>query len=75
VDQLGANALGETLEPGRVADCYLGLLLPPGPAGEPEAGTMLVVAPSTLLQPAIPSRRAALSTSCSPATPNASRVS
>jgi hypothetical protein len=54
VDQLGANALGETLEPGRVADCYLGLLLPPGPAGEPEAGTMLVVAPSTLLQPAIP---------------------
>jgi hypothetical protein len=28
VDQLGPNALGEVLEPGRVADCYLGLLLP-----------------------------------------------
>jgi hypothetical protein len=44
VDQLGPNALGEVLEPGRIADCYLGLLLPPGPAGEPEAGTMLIVA-------------------------------
>jgi hypothetical protein len=33
VDQLGPNALGETLEPGRVTDCYLGLLLPPQPAG------------------------------------------
>jgi hypothetical protein len=54
VDQLGPNALGEVLEPGRVADCYLGLLLPPGPAGEPEAGTVLVVAPSTLLHPAVP---------------------
>jgi hypothetical protein len=39
VDQLGPNALGEVLKPGRVADCYLGLLLPPGPVGEPEAGT------------------------------------
>jgi hypothetical protein len=54
VDQLGPNALGETLEPGRVADCYLGLLLPPGPAGEPEAGTVLVVAPAALLHPQIP---------------------
>jgi hypothetical protein len=54
VDQLGPNALGEALEPGRVADCYLGLLLPPGPAGEPEAGTILVVAPATLLHPAVP---------------------
>jgi hypothetical protein len=44
VDQLGRNAFGEVLEPGRVADCYLGLLLPPGPAGELEAGTVLVVA-------------------------------
>jgi hypothetical protein len=35
VDQLGLNALGEVLEPGRVTDCYLGLLLPPGPVGEP----------------------------------------
>jgi hypothetical protein len=54
VDQLGPNALGETLEPGRVADCYLGLLLPPPPAGEPEAGTILIVGPSTLLHPAVP---------------------
>ena len=46
MDQLGPNALGEVLEPGRVADCYLGLLLPPGSAGEPEAGTILVVGPS-----------------------------
>jgi len=35
VDRLGPNALGETLEPGRVADCYLGLLLPPGPLANP----------------------------------------
>jgi hypothetical protein len=54
VDQLGPNALGETLEPGRVADCYLGLLLPPGPAGEPEAGTILIVAPAALLHPGVP---------------------
>jgi hypothetical protein len=54
VDQLGANALGEVLEPGRVADCYLGLLLPPPPAGEPEAGTVLIVGPSTLLHPRVP---------------------
>ena len=54
VDQLGPNALGETLEPGRVADCYLGLLLPPPPAGEPEAGTILIIAPATLLHPRIP---------------------
>jgi hypothetical protein len=43
VTQLGVNAHGEVLEPGRVPDCYLGLLLPPGPAGEPEAGTVLVL--------------------------------
>jgi hypothetical protein len=54
VDQLGPNALGETLEPGRVADCHLGLLLPPGPAGEPEAGTVLIVAPAALLHPRVP---------------------
>jgi hypothetical protein len=54
VDQLGPNALGEVLEPGRVADCYLGLLLPPGPAGEPEAGTVLIVAPAALLHPQVP---------------------
>jgi hypothetical protein len=37
-----------------VPDCHLGLLLPPGPAGELEAGTVLVVAPATLLHPAVP---------------------
>jgi hypothetical protein len=26
-----------------VADCYLGLLLPPEPTGEPEAGTILII--------------------------------
>jgi hypothetical protein len=35
VDQLGPNALGEVLEPGRVADCYLGLLLPQDPPASP----------------------------------------
>jgi hypothetical protein len=54
VDQLGPNALGEVLKPGRVADCCLGLLLPSGPAGEPEAGTVLVVAPAALLHPGVP---------------------
>jgi hypothetical protein len=51
VDQLGPNALGEVIEPGRVADCYLGLLLVPGPAGELEAGTVLIVGPGALLHP------------------------
>jgi hypothetical protein len=54
VNQLGPNALGDVLEPGRVADCYLGLLLPPGPAGELEAGIVLVVAPAALLHPRVP---------------------
>jgi hypothetical protein len=54
VDQFGPNALGESLERGRVADCYLGLLLPPPPAGEPEPGTVLIVGPSTLLHPWVP---------------------
>ena len=54
MDQFGPNALGESLESGRVTDCYLGLLLPPGPAGEPEAGTVLVVAPTALLHPGVP---------------------
>jgi hypothetical protein len=73
MDQVGPNALGEVLEPGRVADCYLGLL-PPGPADEPEVGTVLVVAPAALLHPGVPSRPATWSTRCSPATPNGSRV-
>ena len=54
MDQLGSNALGEVLEPGRVTDCYFGLLVPPGPVGEPEAGTVLVVAPGALLHPRVP---------------------
>jgi hypothetical protein len=54
VGLVGHNAHGELLQPGRVTDCYLGLLLPPGPVGEHEAGTVLVVAPATLLHPRIP---------------------
>jgi hypothetical protein len=54
VDQLGPNALGEVLQPGRVTDCYLGLLLPLGPAGELEAGTVLIIAPAALLHPRVP---------------------
>jgi hypothetical protein len=53
VHQLGPNAFGELLEPGRVHDCYLGLLLPPPPVGEPEAGTVLIVGASSLLHPAV----------------------
>ena len=53
MDQLGPNALGEVPESGRVTDCYLGLLLPPGPVGEPEAGTVLIVAPAALLHPRV----------------------
>jgi hypothetical protein len=54
VAQLGINAHGEILAPGRVTDCYLGLLLSPPPAGEPEPGTVLVVAPAALLHPHVP---------------------
>jgi hypothetical protein len=50
--QLGANALGEVLEPGRVLDCYLGLLL--DPAGQTEPAGVLVVAPAALLHPLVP---------------------
>jgi hypothetical protein len=52
VAQLGANAFGEVLVPGRVPDCYLGLRL--DPADDAEAAGVLVVAPSTLLHPAVP---------------------
>jgi hypothetical protein len=52
VAQLGANAHGEVLVPGRVPDCYLGLLL--NPPGDQRAGTVLVVAPASLLHPGIP---------------------
>jgi hypothetical protein len=52
VAQLGRNAHGEVLEPGRVPDCYLGLLLDP-PSDE-HAGRVLVVAPAALLHPCVP---------------------
>jgi hypothetical protein len=50
VAQLGRNAHGEVLEPGRVPDCYLGLRLDL-PGQPPE---VLVVAPAALLHPAVP---------------------
>jgi hypothetical protein len=53
VAQLGPNAFGEVLEPGRVSDCYLGLRL--DPAGhDAEAAGVLVVAPAALLHPVVP---------------------
>jgi hypothetical protein len=52
VAQLGANAHGEVLEPGRVSDCYLGLLL--NPPRDQRAGRVLVVAPASLLHPCVP---------------------
>ncbi|MFL6221527.1 MAG: hypothetical protein ACJ75K_01585 [Actinomycetes bacterium] len=50
--QLGANAHGEVLVPGRVPDCYLGLLL--DPPGDQQPGGVLVVAPAALRHPAVP---------------------
>jgi hypothetical protein len=50
VAQLGANAHGEILKPGRVPDCYLGLLL----ADDLQGPGVLVVAPAALLHPAVP---------------------
>ena len=52
MSQLGANALGEVLVPGRVPDCYLGLLL--DPLGDEHAGRVLVVAPAALLHSCVP---------------------
>jgi hypothetical protein len=52
VSQLGANALGEVLVPGRVADCYLGLHL--APADGAQVAGVLVVAPAILLHPVVP---------------------
>jgi hypothetical protein len=52
VSQLGANALGEVLEAGRVPDCYLGLRL--DPADDTEPAGVLVVAPAALLHPGVP---------------------
>jgi len=52
VAQLGVNAHGEVLVPGRVPDCYLGLLL--DPPGDQRAGRVLVLAPAALRHPAVP---------------------
>jgi hypothetical protein len=52
VGQLGANAHGETLEAGRVPDCYLGLRL--DPPGQTEPAGVLIVSPAALLHPAVP---------------------
>jgi hypothetical protein len=51
VSQLGANALGEVLAPGRVPDCYHGLRLD---SSGTEAAGVLVVAPAALLHPVVP---------------------
>ena len=51
--QLGANAHGEVLVPGRVPDCYLGLLLG-SPDHHTQAAGVLVVAPAALLHPHVP---------------------
>jgi len=55
VRRLGPNAFGEQLQPGRVNDCYLGILLDQ-PLAEiaPEPGRVLVVAPAALLHEEIP---------------------
>jgi hypothetical protein len=53
VGQLGANALGEVLVPGRVPDCYLGLRLD-SLDPDTEAAGVLVVAPASLLHPCVP---------------------
>jgi hypothetical protein len=51
VTQFGANAYGEILEPGRVPDCYVGLLLR---AGDPDqAPSVLVVSPAAFLHPGV----------------------
>ncbi|HZD02905.1 MAG TPA: hypothetical protein VFA46_22745 [Actinomycetes bacterium] len=45
--RLGPNAYGEHLQPGRVPDCYLGILVDQPPAEiAPEPGRVLVVAPA-----------------------------
>jgi hypothetical protein len=50
--RLGRNAHGETLEPGRVPDCYLGLLLHGG--GDAETAGVLIASPAVLLHPTVP---------------------
>jgi hypothetical protein len=51
--QLGANADGEILAPGRVPDCYLGLRLD---SDDTEATGVLVVAPPRFSSGRFPSR-------------------
>ena len=53
VSELGPNAFGEPVEPGRV-DGYLGLPLPADEEDEADMGGVLVVAPCWLLHPAVP---------------------
>jgi hypothetical protein len=53
VGLLGPTADGEVLVPGRVPDCYLGLLLDPTDHDTQAAG-VLVVAPAALLHPVVP---------------------
>ena len=60
--QLGANAHGEVLEPGRVPDCYLGLLL--DPAEDAEGAGVLVVARRRSCIRSCRSRTAPCCTSC-----------
>jgi len=52
VSELGPNAFGEPVEPGRVG-CYLAVPLPLA-EGADEQGGVLVVAPRWLLHPAVP---------------------
>jgi hypothetical protein len=51
VAQLGANAHDEVLEPGRVADCHVGLLLRAGDLDQ--APSVLVVSPAAFLHPGV----------------------
>ena len=52
MSELGPNAFGEPVEPGRV-DCYLAVPLPVAEEAD-EQGGVLVVAPRWLLHPAVP---------------------
>jgi len=52
VSELGPNAFGEPVEPGRV-DCYLAVPLPLAEE-EDGVGGVLVVAPRWLLHPPVP---------------------
>ncbi len=53
--RLGPNTFGEQLQPGRVANCYLAILLDqPRAEIAPEPGRVLVVAPTVLLHEQFP---------------------